>query len=114
MIVDPKHLSPRELESLSRGWVQKLYKYLGPLHDIPAPDVNTNGNIMAWMVDEYSRLVGTWSPGAFTGKPLAIGGSLGRDTATAQAGFFVLEGFLAEKKEKIAGKKIIVQGAGNA
>lgn len=114
VIVDPKHLSPRELESLSRGWVQKLYKYLGPLHDIPAPDVNTNGNIMAWMVDEYSRLVGTWSPGAFTGKPLAIGGSLGRDTATAQGGFFVLEGFLAEKKEKIAGKKIIVQGAGNA
>lgn len=114
MIVDPKKLSDHELESLSRGWVQKLYKHLGPLHDIPAPDVNTNGNIMAWMVDEYSRLVGTWSPGAFTGKPLAIGGSLGRDTATAQGGFFVLEQYLEGKKEMIRGKKIIVQGAGNA
>lgn len=84
IIVNPKELSNRELEELSRGYVRKLYKYLGPTQDVPAPDVNTNGKIMAWMVDEYSKLVGTWTPGTFTGKPVSIGGSLGRDTATAQ------------------------------
>ena len=72
----------------------KLYKYLGPLDDVPAPDVNTNGQIMAWVVDEYSKLVGHWTPGTFTGKPLSIGGSLGRDTATAQGGLYVLEAYL--------------------
>lgn len=61
---------------------------------MPAPDVNTNGQIMSWMVDEYSRLVGHWTPGTFTGKPLSIGGSLGRDTATAQGGLYVLEAYL--------------------
>ncbi len=94
IIVDPKTLSKRELEALSRGWVQKLYKYLWPLDDVPAPDVNTNSEIMSWMVDEYSKLVGHWTPGTFTGKPLSIGGSLGRDTATAQGGLYVLEAYL--------------------
>ncbi|MBP9812207.1 Glu/Leu/Phe/Val dehydrogenase, partial [Candidatus Gracilibacteria bacterium] len=70
IIVDPKQLSKKELESLSRGWVQKLYKYIGPLDDVSAPDVNTNGEIMSWFVDEYSKLVGHWTPGTFTGKPL--------------------------------------------
>lgn len=114
VIVDPKMLSKREIESLSREWVRKLYKYLWPLHDIPAPDVNTNSEIMAWMVDEYSRLVGTWSPWAFTGKPLSIGGSLGRDTATAQWGFFVLEKYLTLSGHGLEGKRVIVQWAGNA
>ena len=94
IIVDPKTLSKRELEALSRWWVQKLYKYLWPLDDVPAPDVNTNGEIMSWMVDEYSKLVGHWTSGTFTGKPLSIGGSLGRDTATAQGGLYVLEAYL--------------------
>ena len=114
VIVDPKILSKREIESLSREWVRKLYKYLWPLHDIPAPDVNTNSEIMAWMVDEYSRLVGTWSPGAFTGKPLSIGGSLGRDSATAQWWFFVLEKYLTLSGQSLEGKRVIVQWAGNA
>jgi glutamate dehydrogenase/leucine dehydrogenase len=114
IIVNPKELSERELEQLSRGWVQKLYKYIGPLDDVPAPDVNTNGQIMSWMVDEYSKLVGHWSPGTFTGKPLSIGGSLGRDTATAQWGMYVLEAYLRTLWENIKGKKIVIQGAGNA
>ena len=111
IIVDPKKLTAGELEQLSRGWVKKLYKYLGDQDDVPAPDVNTNGQIMSWMVDEYSQLVGHWTPGAFTGKPLSIGGSLGRDTATAQGGFYVLEAYLQSKSDKIEGKRVIVQGA---
>lgn len=114
IIVNPKELSERELEALSRGWVQKLYKYIGPLDDVPAPDVNTNGKIMSWMVDEYSRLVGHWTPGTFTGKPISIGGSLGRDTATAQGGLYVLEAYLTAKKDTLQGKKIVIQWAGNA
>ncbi len=114
IIVNPKELSERELEALSRGWVQKLYKYIGPLDDVPAPDVNTNGQIMSWMVDEYSRLVGHWTPGTFTGKPLSIGGSLGRDTATAQGGLYVLEAYLMSKSDTLKNKKIVIQGAGNA
>ncbi len=81
---------------------------------MPAPDVNTNGQIMSWMVDEYSRLVGHWTPGTFTGKPLSIGGSLGRDTATAQGGLYVLEAYLKSKSDILKGKKVIIQGAGNA
>ncbi len=114
IIVDPKQLSKRELETLSRGWVQKLYKYIGPLDDVPAPDVNTNGEIMSWFVDEYSKLVGHWTPGTFTGKPLSIGGSLGRDTATAQGGLYVLEAYLKDKNDSLKGKKVVIQGAWNA
>lgn len=141
VIVDPKTLSKRELEALSRGWVDKLYKYIGPLDDVPAPDVNTNGEIMSWMVDEYSKLVGHWTPGTFTGKPLSIGWSLGRDTATAQGGLYVLEAYLASFAKEVPTKeaedlvpkksplppftkevtenplkwkKVVIQGAGNA
>lgn len=76
---------------MSRGYVDQLFRYLGPDQDVPAPDVNTNAQIMSWMVDEYSRVTGSWAPEAFTGKPVMIGGSLGRDTATAQGGYYVLE-----------------------
>lgn len=114
VIVNPKELSERELEQLSRGWVRGLYKYIGPLDDVPAPDVNTNGTIMSWMVDEYSKLVGRWSPGTFTGKPLSIGGSLGRDTATAQGGLYVLEAYMRAMWDTLAGKKVVIQWAWNA
>lgn len=114
IIVDPKTLSSWELERLSRGYVDKLFKYLWPLDDVPAPDVNTNSQIMAWMVDEYSKLTGHWSSGAFTGKPLSLGWSLGRDTATAQWGLYVLEAYLQRYNDTLNGKKIIVQWAGNA
>lgn len=82
IIVDPKTLSEGELERLSRGYIQAIHKFIGEKVDIPAPDVNTNGKIMAWMVDEYNKLVGHSAIGVITGKPLEFGGSLGRNTAT--------------------------------
>lgn len=82
IIVDPKTLSEGELERLSRGYIDAIYKLIGEKVDVPAPDVNTNGKIMAWMVDEYNKLVGQSSIGVITGKPLEFGGSLGRTAAT--------------------------------
>ena len=114
IIVNPKELSPRELEELSRWYVRQLYKYLWEDFDVPAPDVNTNPQIMAWMVDEYSKLVWKWSPGAFTGKPLSIWGSKGRNIATSLGGLYVLEKYFEIKKEEIQGKTIAIQWAGNA
>lgn len=114
VIVDPKKLSLWELERLSRWYVRALYKYIGPEMDIPAPDVNTNPQIMGWMMDEYSRLVGVYSPGSFTGKPLSIWGSLWRWTATATGGVYVLNTILELLGENISGKKVIIEGAGNA
>lgn len=114
IIVNPSELSEWELERLSRGYVRELYKYIWPDQDIPAPDVNTNPKIMGWMVDEYSRLVGKFSPWAFTWKPLSIWGSAGRWNATAQGGVFVLTTILNLIGQNISWKKIIIQWAGNA
>ncbi len=111
--VDPRQLSAGELERLSRGWVQAMYKYIGPWKDVPAPDVSTNPTIMAWMVDEYSKLAGEWSPAAFTGKPIEVGGSQGRMFSTSQGGYYVL-GALAKKLKLEPGKTTIaIQGFGN-
>src|SRR3989344_1030956 len=74
VIVDPKQLSVRELEQLSRGYIRAIYKLIGPDVDVPAPDVCTDPRIMGWMMDEYERLVGSHKPGVITGKPLSIGG----------------------------------------
>jgi len=82
VIVDPSTLSVGEKERLCRGWVQKMWKNIGPRQDVPAPDVGTTGQMMAWMMDEYSKLVGAYTPGVFTGKPLGGGGSEGRTEAT--------------------------------
>lgn len=111
--VNPKELSKGELERLSRGWVQKLSDILGPLKDVPAPDVNTTGEIMAWMADEYGKITGDTTGAVITGKPLDKGGSLGRDTATAQGGFYAFE---ALKKELGLEEKcsVAIQGFGNA
>ncbi|MCT4617713.1 MAG: Glu/Leu/Phe/Val dehydrogenase [Candidatus Gracilibacteria bacterium] len=114
IIVNPKELSEKELEQLSRGYVREIYKYIGSGADVPAPDVNTNGQIMSWMMDEYSRLVGKYTPGSFTGKPLEVGGSLGRDKATAQGGIYSLLKILELNGDSLKDKKIVVQGAGNA
>lgn len=111
--VDPKSLSARELEELSRGWVRAMYKYLGPKVDVPAPDVYTTPKIMAWMVDEYSRLVGQWTPGAFTGKPLGIGGSAGREYSTGQGGLYVLNAVMKKLKRSRRVTTVAVQGFGN-
>lgn len=111
--VDPSELSQRELEQLSRGWVRGMFRYLGEKMDIPAPDVNTNGQIIAWMQDEYNRLAGEQTIGVFTGKPLSYGGSAGRNEAT---GFGVAvtmrETFKALGKD-LSKATVAVQGFGN-
>ncbi|MBU1886628.1 Glu/Leu/Phe/Val dehydrogenase [Candidatus Micrarchaeota archaeon] len=109
--VDPHKLSKAELEKLSRGWMRKAYRIVGPDRDIPAPDVYTNGQIMAWMVDEYSTIVGQYSPAVITGKPISLGGSLGRSYATALGGYYCVK----EAVQKATyGKKVVIQGFGNA
>jgi glutamate dehydrogenase/leucine dehydrogenase len=113
VIVDPKILSARELEALSRAYIRAFYKFLGPTIDVPAPDVYTTPQIMAWMLDEYEKLVGYHAPGMITGKPLSVGGSRGRGYSTAQGGVYVLEE--AMKKLSLGqDAKIAIQGFGNA
>lgn len=91
VIVDSKTLSDRELEALSRGYMRAIHGIVGKNVDIPAPDVSTDPRVMGWMLDEYEMLVGECAPGVITGKPLSLGGSLGRGYATAQGAFYVLE-----------------------
>ena len=110
--VDPKELSNAELEKLSRGWVQKLSDILGPKKDVPAPDVNTTPEIMAWMADEYAKITGDKTRATFTGKPLDKGGSAGRGSATGLGGFYVFNSL--RKQIGLPEKcKIVVQGFGN-
>lgn len=114
IIVNPKELSSGELERLSRGYIRQIYKYLGADQDVPAPDVYTTPQIMAWMLDEFEKLTGHHEPGVITGKPLSLGGSAGRGSATAQGGVYVLEKTL-EKIGKISkGTRVAIQGFGNA
>jgi glutamate dehydrogenase (NAD(P)+) len=112
--VDPKSLSEGELERLTRGYVRLMAKDIGVKVDIPAPDVYTTPQIMAWFMDEYSRIQGEPTPGIVTGKPIEAGGSLGRDTATAQGGFYVLGNVLNNFKEIQTGATVAVNGFGNA
>ena len=114
IIVNPKELSLRELEELSRWYVRALYKYLWPDFDVPAPDVNTNPQIMSWMVDEYSKLVGKFTPGAFTGKPLSIWWSRWRNIATSLWWLYVLEKYFELEKEEFEWKTVAIQWAWNA
>ncbi len=111
--VDPKKLSVYELERLSRGYIRAFKDFIGPNLDIPAPDVNTNPQIMAWMADEYNQLKGDGNLGVVTGKPLAYGGSLGRTEATGLGGFYIFSDLA--KKLKLNPKKstIAIQGFGN-
>lgn len=109
-----KEMSEGELERLTRKYVQAIYQVVGPEHDIPAPDMYTNAQIMAWFMDEYSRLVNEYRPGVVTGKPIEVGGSLGRDTATAQGGAYILKEYLKSLDKKKEDYKVVVQGFGNA
>jgi len=109
--IDPRKLSDGELERLSRGYIKEMYKVIGPANDVPAPDVNTDARTMAWMMDEYEQIVGMKSPGVITGKPLVLGGSLGRDEATARGAFFVIEKRYGKRRRSM---KIAIQGFGNA
>lgn len=111
--VDPHTLSETELERLSRAYIREVHNYIGPNIDIPAPDINTNEQVMAWMVDEYSKLKGRFVPAVITGKPIELGGSKGRKTATAVGGAFVLKKFLKTNNIKPEGLKVAIQGFGN-
>lgn len=114
VIVDPKKLTSNELQKLSRGYIQAFYKFIGPVQDVPAPDVNTTPQIMGWMIDEYEKLVGFHAPGTITGKPLSIGGSAGRSFATAQGGVYVLQEVMKKLGKNPSNTTVAVQGFGNA
>ncbi|MFB5189946.1 Glu/Leu/Phe/Val family dehydrogenase [Alicyclobacillus fastidiosus] len=114
IICDPRDMSGGELERLSRAYVRSISQIVGPTKDIPAPDVYTNSQIMAWMMDEYSNLREFDSPGFITGKPLVLGGSQGRDTATAKGVAICIEEAAKRRGISLQGAKVIVQGFGNA
>ncbi|WP_079476272.1 Glu/Leu/Phe/Val family dehydrogenase [Marinococcus halophilus] len=114
IVCDPRQMSLGELERLSRGYVQAISQIVGPTKDIPAPDVYTNAQVMAWMMDEYSRIREFDSPGFITGKPLELGGSLGRESATAQGVVVAVEEALQLKNMSWDQSKVIIQGFGNA
>jgi Glutamate dehydrogenase/leucine dehydrogenase len=114
VICDPRKMSMRELELLSRGYVRAISQIVGPNKDIPAPDVMTNAQIMAWMMDEYSRIREFDSPGFITGKPLVLGGSRGRETATARGVAIMIAEALRMKGIPLKGARVVVQGFGNA
>lgn len=112
--VNPHTLSPHELERLTRGYTLLMEPVIGPDKDIPAPDVYTNAQIMEWMYDEYSKLVGKDSPGVVTGKAVGKGGSLGRESATAQGGAYVLMELFKKLRRNPHESSVIIQGFGNA
>lgn len=112
--VDPRKMSVNELESLTRAYTERIWRDIGPEVDIPAPDVNTDSQTMDWLADEYERLAGVHGGAVVTGKSIAHGGSLGRDTATAQGGYDVLEAALQAKGETLTDKTVAIQGFGNA
>jgi glutamate dehydrogenase/leucine dehydrogenase len=111
--VDPRELSEMELEELSRQYVRHLHQHIGPDKDIPAPDVNTNAQIIDWMVDEYEAITGDTNKSSFTGKSIANGGSLGRDAATGRGGVLALGELLSLEKTARAPITFAVQGFGN-
>lgn len=114
IVCDPREMSFRELESLSRGYVRAISQFVGPTKDIPAPDIFTNPQIMAWMMDEYSRIDGLNSPGFITGKPVVLGGSHGRESATAKGVTICIEEAAKKRDLEIKDARIVVQGFGNA
>lgn len=112
--VDPKKLSQKDLHLLSREYVKAFADHIGPDQDIPAPDVYTNAEIMGVMLDEYEKIIGKSQPGMITGKPLSLGGSLGRDTATADGAIEVLKALMQDRHLETEVLTAAVQGAGNA
>ncbi|WP_419873776.1 Glu/Leu/Phe/Val family dehydrogenase [Candidatus Pristimantibacillus sp. PTI5] len=114
VICDPRTMSFREIERLSRGYVRAVSQIVGPSKDIPAPDVMTNSQIMAWMMDEYSRIREFDSPGFITGKPIVLGGSKGRETATARGVVIMIQEALNIKQIEMKNARIVIQGFGNA
>ncbi|HLC93060.1 MAG TPA: Glu/Leu/Phe/Val dehydrogenase [archaeon] len=111
--VDPKELSKSELQRLSRAYMREYSDFLGEHKDIPAPDVNTNAEIMGWMLDEYEKVKGVKAPGVITGKPLSLGGSEGRLYSTSLGGAITLRHYMKIAKRKENGVTVAIQGFGN-
>ncbi|HLT59296.1 MAG TPA: Glu/Leu/Phe/Val dehydrogenase [Limnochordales bacterium] len=114
VVCNPKHLSRGELERLSRGYIRAIAPFIGPERDIPAPDVYTDAQVMAWMMDEYCRLTSCDAPGVITGKPLVIGGSVGRTEATARGCVIAARELARCQGWELDGATAVIQGFGNA
>ena len=113
VICDPHHLSEREQEFICRGWVRQLAKEIGPVRDVPAPDVMTSSQHMLWMMDEFEAIHGGHFPGVITGKPVEMGGSLGRTQATGYGVVYTLREAMKELNIRPRDTKASVQGFGN-
>jgi glutamate dehydrogenase (NAD(P)+) len=110
--VNPRQHSRAELQRLTRAFTAEIQDLIGPRTDIPAPDMGTNAQTMAWIVDEYAKTKG-WQPAVITGKPIALGGSHGREAATGRGVMFALLEYLGDRGEPIAGQRVAIQGFGN-
>ena len=113
VVCDPKRLSVRELERMTRRYTSEIINDIGPERDIPAPDVGTDGRVMAWIFDTYSMNKGHSVLGVVTGKPLALGGSLGREEATARGSLYCIQALAGKLGERIADYRVAIQGFGN-
>jgi len=113
IVVNPKELSRMELERLSRGFIRQIADFIGPEIDIPAPDVYTNAMIMGWMMDEYSKIRRQRTPAVITGKPIPLGGSLGRDDATGRGGYYCIKELETRRNWNPGETTVAVQGFGN-
>jgi glutamate dehydrogenase (NAD(P)+) len=109
---DPRTLSHQELQRITRSWVDQVHDLIGPQLDIPAPDMGTNAQTMAWVVDQYSKYHG-WTPAVVTGKPLDLGGSPGREAATGQGVFFAIESLMLDEGKNLSDLTFAIQGFGN-
>lgn len=114
IVVNPKELSHLELERLSRGFIEQIADFIGPETDIPAPDVYTNAMIMGWMMDEYSKIKRQRTPAVITGKPIPLGGSLGRDEATGRGTYYCIKELENQRQWKPQDVRVAIQGFGNA
>ena len=113
IVCNPKELSQGELERMSRSFIQKITPFIGPDRDICAPDVGTNARIMSWMMDEYSKIVGKTSFGVISGKPLSMGGSEGREDATARGGWYIIAEAAKDLGIPLRNATVAIQGFGN-
>ncbi len=111
--VDPSKLSEGELERLTREYTRRISRFIGPKIDIPAPDVGTNPKVMAWIVDSYSNAAGEFTPAVITGKPIPLGGSLGRVEATGRGVMFACQEILKRLNKTLKGQSVVIQGFGN-
>jgi glutamate dehydrogenase/leucine dehydrogenase len=112
VVINPKEMSPEDIEAVSREFIRQIHHIVGPTKDIPAPDVYTNAQVMAWMLDEYEKIVGREAPGMITGKPVELGGSLGRDVSTSLGGAYVFRE-VADAYDLGMNSSIAIQGFGN-